>query len=165
MTETRHTSDMVNVDELDGNRSREAVALHKTAGLAKSYLSSFSWCVNVLALYYNQGIPQAALFLAKIEATPPVKDDEVWIVAGDLPPLYLDCLEVPDGQVAFECYCLLAREWIDAVRSNQSVENMFPVTTADGRRGLPASVETADMLESRVRYIEDNLLADPVRVV
>lgn len=161
---SRLTLDMIALSELNKSTSSDALALADLGARVTRYLRNFSWCTSVRDVFYDQGIPQAAVFLVRIDPAQPTVDEEYWIVAGDIPPIYLDCPEIPDGQAAFDCYCLLVREWIEAVKKGGPLDELMPMTTADGLANLSATPEVVAMLETRVRFIEDKLLGTYVRL-
>jgi hypothetical protein len=52
------------------------------------------------------------------------------------------------------------REWIAAVRAGRPVSELIPVETSGGGAPLPATEETAAMLESRLDFIDERILSE-----
>ncbi len=95
---------------------------------AERFLRSFSWCAEIVDSYYGQSVSVggvAAVFLFHIV---PAKDE-----------------------AALEAYIEEMTQWVEAVRSGNSLEDVIPVDA-------PADEEHAAMLESRLGFLRRNVL-------
>ena len=90
------------------------------------------------------------VFLAEAEPAAPDVDREVWVVAGDLPPLYLVTDDIETPEEALTAYIDHRRAWVDAVRANHSVAHLAPVDVEPSR-------EWAAALATRLRLLEEFL--------
>ena len=78
-------------------------------------------------------------------------DDYLWVVVGDLPSAYFVIDDAPSPRSAAEVYCRIMQDWINAVVSEAPLDDVFPVK-AD------ATVEMAQMLDSRLRFIREKII-------
>jgi hypothetical protein len=115
-------------------------------------VSGFRWAPPIERLYLAWGIGRIlCVFLVKFER--PIHgqpDDEVWVVVGDLPSVYLDTF-VQDVPMVLETYCSLMDDWADAVLEGGDLSKCYPVDTAPTR-------EHAEMLKSRIKTIREDLI-------
>ena len=86
------------------------------------------------------------VFLAAAEPARADVDREVWVVVGDLPPLYLVTDEIATPAAALAAYIEHRRAWVEAVRGNHSVADLAPVDVEPTR-------EWADALDARLRLL------------
>jgi hypothetical protein len=116
--------------------------LHKEA---QDYLGSFDWCLDIKKSWYESDVSSydiVGVFLFEIEPVNNNVDDFIWVIVGDLPPVYLD-KSVASGIEAIEIYCDLMEDWIDTVKKGRSLEECFPVANEP-------SNENAELLETRI---------------
>ncbi|HWD39452.1 MAG TPA: hypothetical protein VG944_11425 [Fimbriimonas sp.] len=125
---------------------------------AERFIASFKWCKSVLRTYFCFGFRYAGVFFIEIEPLGEA-DSEMWVIVGDIPPAYIDT-STPTADEALEDYCWWMHEWIGAVREGKPVDEMMPVLTRETYLEIAPSLELADMLEGRVRFIEENLLEE-----
>jgi hypothetical protein len=90
------------------------------------------------------------VFLATAEPARDDVDAEVWVVVGDLPPLYLVTDEIATPADALAAYIDHRRAWVDAVRGNHSVADLAPVD-------VEPTKEWADKLDARLRRLGELL--------
>lgn len=121
---------------------------------AEKYISGFHWCATVINadLYLNLG-RVLCIFLFEIDNTASDEDNLLWIVTGDIPPAYLDIYGPKNTTDVLLNYVALAKDWIDAVRAGESVEDCYPFDA------VPTN-EMADMLASRIDFIKNNLVSN-----
>lgn len=121
---------------------------------AQSYILGQSWCLEVengwLAEEW-EGI--LSVFLFKIKPLNKNVDEYVWIVVGDIPPAYIDIKSAITSSEVLSAYCYIMKDWVETVLSGESVEDCFPINVAPGEK-------YAQMLLSRIRFIESNLFND-----
>jgi hypothetical protein len=140
------TSDMTPVSNLTEG---EQVALAKKA---TDFLRAFRWCASVRESYlaFDIGYP-LGVFLFRIEPRLVGVDDTLWVVVGDTPPAFLVCDDAPDWMGALHCYVYEMQRWVEAVRAGRTLDGIIPVN-------VPPTREHADMLTSRLGYIQDHIL-------
>lgn len=129
---------------------------------AHAYLSSFEWCHGILECYIGDvavgGIVVVALL--RIEPARAAVDEWLWVVVGDLPPAYLVVDDAPDPAAALGVYIDEMERWVEAVKTGRPVDDLIPVATAGGGAGLEPTLELAEALEGRLRFLESEILAD-----
>jgi hypothetical protein len=135
-----------------GEDAAETVLLHEMLERAERYLTSHPWCPPIAAKYLGVGIGGVlALFLFQLETAVDGSDEWLWVVVGDLPSAYFVVDEAPSARSALSVYCDLMQEWADAVCQGGSLGQVFPVEAS-------ATVEHAEMLKSRVKYLRESLI-------
>ena len=130
---------------------QEVVRMHNEA---KEYLNSFRWCKRIekSSLYYNLG-SKICLFLVKIQNSDSVEDNYLWVIVGDLPPMYLDTQAGDTIKEILVSYADLAEDWIRHVKDNKSLDDCYPFNAAP-------TLEMADLLERRVSIIKNSIVPD-----
>ena len=142
------TTDMTLVGDLAGEELREL------SDEATSFISSFRWCREVRERFLAVGVGGViGVFLFRIEPALPGVDESLWVVVGDLPPAYLVCDSAPNWRGALRCYICEMRKWVEAVQSGGSLSGVIPVRVEPTR-------EHADMLASRLEFIQDHMIDD-----
>lgn len=123
------------------------------ADMAANYLSNQPWCRSVRSSYLGYAVPAVlGVFLVQIVPARSGIDDVLWVVVGDLPPAYLVCDGNPTWREALEGYVFEMERWVAAVRSGGPFEDVLPVHA-------PRTLEHADSLAGRLRFICDEILA------
>lgn len=119
---------------------------------AETYLSGFKWCEQIKnsELFYSLG-KVLCIFLFEIVNTQSDDDNFVWVIVGDVPPMYLDTHGPRSVKEVLEYYVDLALDWSDRVLADKSVEDCYPFE-------IEVSHELAQMLMSRATFIENDLL-------
>ena len=119
---------------------------------ATNFLTAFRWCASVKEAYLAFDIGDVlGVFLFRIEPRLVGVDDTLWVVVGDVPPAFLVCDDAPDWAGALRCYIREMQRWVAAVRSGSSLDGIIPVNVS-------ATAEHAEMLSSRLDYIQDHVL-------
>src|SRR5215210_8856477 len=86
-------ADAVGEDEDDTRLLAESLEL------ARQYVASFPWCERVLRQWLGNGVGGVfAVSLVEIEPARQDVDRWLWIINGDLPPLYLTAADVPTAR-------------------------------------------------------------------
>ena len=120
---------------------------------ALRFLESHSWCGPVKACELAFAVAGVVgIFKISFEPTRPDIDSVLWVVTGDLPPGYLVTDDAPDWQGALAGYVDEMRKWVAAARNGTSTADVIPVNVAP-------TPEYAEMLESRLNFIERELIA------
>jgi hypothetical protein len=137
---------------MNGEGEEDTRLLLALADRARSYLSGFAWTASVDALYFGDGIGRVvAVFLADITPAQPGVDEQLWVVVGDLPSLYLVTDDAPTPADALAAYTDLAEEWVHAAERGAPLDGLMPV-------GVPATEENIAMLRSRVEMLRRSVL-------
>lgn len=148
-------SKLVPTKNLHGDDEEDTVLLNEMLRDAKDYVSNLSWCRSIGESFVSEvaigGV--VAVFLLRIEPASPDVDRELWVIVGDLPPAYLVTDQATDGEAALRLYIGEMRRWVDGVRNQLDLENVIPVEA-------PPTAENADVLETRLDYIEYHILED-----
>jgi hypothetical protein len=121
---------------------------------ANSYLLGFNWHRRPLDAWVGLYIPGiVGVFLFRIEPISEDIDGWMWVVVGDLPSAVIMIDDCPHGPAALANYVDAMREWVDAVRKGEPVDDLIPVNT-------PPTAEYADMLESRLGFLSEEVLSE-----
>ena len=122
---------------------------------AQNYLQTFKWCKSVKSSWYDKDYciyEQIGVFLFEIEPSSAEVDDFIWIVAGDLPFVYLD-KSVKTASEVLEVYCELMEDWADNVKNGTSLAESYPVQAEPTNKN-------AELLMCRVSFIKEELLKE-----
>lgn len=143
-----------------GEDAEDTALLRETVGLAHRYLLGWDWCGEIRECYLGDvslgGI--VAVLLFRIEPASEGVDDWLWVVVGDVPPAYLVLDVSPNPAAALDGYIVEMERWITAVRGGEPVDELMPVRTRDGHELLRPSRELADEIDTRLRYLRDEIL-------
>src|SRR5689334_15308281 len=83
-------ADLTPAKSIVGDDEQDTVLLREMADEAKRYISSFSWCKEVLESYFGGGVGGIfAVFFFHIRPSRPDVEPWIWIIVGDIPPGYL----------------------------------------------------------------------------
>ena len=127
----------------------EVVSLIKES---KEYLGRQKWCKSIQRGWLFTNIGYAVnIYLYEIENEQSPEDNFLWIMVGDLPPIYLDTYNVKSTKEVIEIYVDLANDWIQHARTGQSLDECFPFEAAN-------SHQLITMLESRTRRLQNEIL-------
>ena len=142
------------IAELMGEDEEETRALGEMASAAASYVTSFAWCEGIKEEYAGIAIPGViGVFLLRIVPASPEADEWLWVIVGDIPPAYITLDDCPNAATALDGYIGAMQEWADAVKQGRPVDELIPVNA-------PATSDYAEMLESRLRFLESRVLSD-----
>lgn len=121
---------------------------------AVSYLESFAWCkkINNACLYLNLG-EVLCIFLFDVDNTASTEDNLLWIVVGDLPPMYLDTFGPKSTLEVIEDYVRLAEDWIQQVKAGGSLSDCYPFNVVP-------SQELADLFQQKVLFMKNTLITN-----
>ncbi len=147
-------SQLTPITKLAGDTLDETREMQELARRASEFLGEFRWCRSVRACYAGIAIPGVVgVFLMQIEPAEAGVDEWLWVVVGDLPPAYIITDDAPSPPAALESYIGEMRAWVEAVRLGQPIEELIPVN-------VPPTPAYATMLDSRLSFLEANVLAD-----
>jgi hypothetical protein len=119
---------------------------------AKKYLAEHPWCSRILNGWLFTNIGKVfCIFLFEIENAQSVKDNYLWVIVGDIPPMYLDRFDVSGTREVVETYIYLVDEWIAAVENKESLEEVYPLDS-------DTSEASIQMLKERLKFLQDEIL-------
>lgn len=143
---------VVPVEEMTGGDKKDIALLKEMLEEAVNYLKSFKWCPEIEKIYFGFGIGKiVAVFLFKFKEKIKGTDEFLWVVVGDLPPAYFVVDETPNPKEALKAYCELMEDWVKAVRSGASLEDIYPIA-------VPPTEEYARMLSSRIESLRNDII-------
>lgn len=145
---------IVQLDQMKGDGDEDTALLFEMSKSAMSYIENFKWCIKVKNSYFGLGVGGiVAVFLFEIITNMVEEELNVWVIVGDIPPLYITTEDAPNPACALDSYIGAMEEWVEAVLKGKSVKNLAPVNEK-------ASVENAKMLKSRLEFIDNKILVD-----
>lgn len=120
---------------------------------ARNYLEYHTWCREISESYLGFLRPGIiGVFLFKIVPAKEEVDEWIWIIVGDIPPVYMTTEICPNPAIAVEEYIFAMRKWVEAARNGETIEEMVPVNA-------PPTKENAEALAGRLRFIEERILS------
>jgi hypothetical protein len=141
------SSEIIGEDE---NETKELMEMFENAS---KYIQSFSWCARVESGYMGMGYPGImGVFLFKIKPAKENVDNWIWVINGDLPSAYISAYGFPNPATALDGYIGAMIEWVEAVKSGDDVSDLIPVN-------VPPTKEWAEQLESRLKFLRDEILS------
>src|SRR5688500_10408534 len=140
------------LDQVEGEDERETRAIKQLSDQALSYLEGWHWVEAVRESYYGTGFDdKVGVFLFRIEPGQSEVPEWIWVIAGDLPPLYIGSEDASTPKEALDGYVGAMQSWVEAVREGRSVDEEAPVD-------VEPTAENADALDSRLELIEKEFL-------
>src|SRR5438876_1314670 len=102
---------------LVGDDEQDTALLRRMLNEAEDYISSFSWCNDVLDSFFGGGVGGIfAIFLFHIRPTRRGIDPWIWIVVGDIPPAYLPLADCDSPAEVFRTYLQGMTKWVQRAR-------------------------------------------------
>jgi hypothetical protein len=142
-------SSMRRTDEL------QSPAVVELAERARAFLAQHPWCTKISEGYLAWALtPPVAVFFFRLVPARNDIDSEHWVIVGDLPSAYIVCDNAQTWQEALDAYGVEMMKWVEAVRTGSSLAEIIPVNA-------PPTVEYADMLESRIKFIWEEFVDYP----
>jgi hypothetical protein len=133
--------------EIAGEDAEDTRLLRELPEQVRDYLLGTGYWRRVERLHFGLGIGGVfGVFLAEAEPARDDVDDEVWVVVGDLPPLYLVTDEIATPAEALAAYIAHRRAWVGAVRANASVADLAPVDVEPTKEWAAALATRLDLL-------------------
>lgn len=144
---------MVQSDRLKQGDSEVGLGLVDLALEACEFLLAHDWCGLVDRLYFDRGFPKVAVFYAEIT---PLRnaDPAYWVIVGDVPPIYIDTIGSKNGAEALETYVMIFDDLLSAYTNGESLEGHPPLLSQESFIPLQMTRKLADMLSSRLEFIE-----------
>ncbi len=127
----------------------EVVQVYEKANL---YLKSFDWCneIKSAVLYTNLG-SKLCLFLFEIDNLASDEDNYLWVIAGDLPSMYLNVENGDTTREVLTSYSELAEDWVLHIKNKESLEDCYPFNAEP-------TEENADLLQRRVNILNNSII-------
>jgi len=119
-------------------RAHEYVASHKVSAIEQEYLGA---CIDGIVY----------IFLMKVGPTQKDVAPWIWVIVGDIPSACLKSFKNETPYEALRAYIEVMDDWAAAARKGKSVGGLAPVN-------VPATPENAEMLGSRLRFLEQKIL-------
>ncbi len=116
-------------------------------------INFYDWCLDILETYvgmFYAGI--VGVFLFKIKPSGEEIDELIWVIVGDLPPIYITAEDSPNPACALDSYIGAMEEWVEAAENERSVSNLVPVN-------VPATKENAKNLKVRLMMLDEKILS------
>lgn len=140
--------------QMTGDCPQDARLLREALAKAHAFMSGHTWCTRVREQYFGLGVGGiVSVFLFEVIPQREDIDEQLWVVVGDLPSAYFATDEASDPAEALAQYIGLMRQWIAAVKDGGDLSAAYPVAAA-------ATAENAAALESRLDYLENDLLPE-----
>lgn len=142
-----------------GDDEEDSKLLGELAENAINYIQSHKWCQRLVKSYFGLGIGGiVAVFLFEIIPSDDKVDNYIWIIVGDIPPLYIAGTDAPNPACALDGYIGAMEEWAKAAIAGKTISGLPPVaaeaTPENGKRLL----KRLDWLDKNIlRYHEDDL--------
>jgi len=141
------------INDVDKGHANDPGSVRAYYEEALAFLLSHAWCRSVKRSYLGMGYEGIlGVFLFEIIPSQEGVDEFLWVITGDIPPAYLVCDDSPTAADALQAYVEEMRLWVQAVRSGAPTADIIPVNA-------PETEEYTSMLESRLRFIERELLS------
>ncbi len=138
---------LVSSQNIRGGDEIDTDLLREMAKDALSYVSSFTWCEEVLDSYFGGGFGGIfAIFFLHIRPSRPEVDSWIWIMLGDVPPAYLPFTDCTSPSEAFRLYLTGMSNWVEMAREGRTGtpdEGVPPVN-------VPATPEWAERLNQKL---------------
>ena len=77
----------------------------------------------------------------------------IWVVVGDLPPIYITSEDSPNAACALDSYIGAMQEWVEAAENGLPVDDLVSVN-------VPATKENAAALKSRLSMLDERILSE-----
>jgi hypothetical protein len=140
-------------ENIVGEDEDETAALKSMAEQARKYISSFGWCPPIASVYLAYGVGGViAVYLVKLTNNiAKGHDNELWVVVGDLPSVYLVTEQLKCTNAVLHAYCDLMDDWISKVRHGGDLTDAYPIA-------IEPSLVNANRLASRIRFVRNELL-------
>jgi len=145
-------SKVIPVSKMTGVDEEDCSLLVSMLEEARLYLSKHNWCGQVLEEYFGFGVGGlAAVFLFRIRPSKPSADPLVWVVVGDIPPLYISTDDAPNPACAMDAYLGAITHWAKAAIAGGAMKGMPPINAVPTR-------ENGQQLMKRVEFIDREIL-------
>ena len=134
-----------------GDDEEDTILIRQMAKDAVDYCSGFSWCKSVKQVYFGGGL--GGVFCVYLLSIVPSRDGIghwMWVVRGDIPPVYLPLEDCDSPKAVFETYLWGMGNWVELAKHGKTslAEDGVPPVK------IPATPENAAMLEKRLKTLK-----------
>jgi hypothetical protein len=145
-------SGVVPLEQMVGDDENDTALLRQMSIEAKAYLEQFDWCSAVGRGYWGGGVGKVfSVFLFEIEPKTPDVDHWLWVIVGEIPPLYLVTDQCLSPKEAADMYIELMTEWVTLAREGRSSPDLPSA-------GVEPTPEWAENLAGRLAFIREKIL-------
>lgn len=117
-------------------------------------LKFYDWCLDIVESYvgiYYAGI--VGVFLFRIKPATEEIDEWIWVIVGNLPPIYITSDDNNlNPACALDSYIGAMEDWVAAVEKGDSIDGLVSVN-------VPATKENAQFLKSRISILDERVLS------
>jgi hypothetical protein len=142
---------VVPIQDMNGDNAVDTALLREMCADAKQYLESFDWCEVAGPVYWGGGIGKIfSVFVFEIASVAADVDRLLWVVVGDVPPLYFvldDCRSPSD---VLDKYMELMEQWIELARQGRTSDALLPTS-------VEPTPEWAASLAKRLQFIRTSV--------
>ena len=129
-------------------KEEEQISFNQLLKEAEDEMNFYNWCKEIKASYVGLFYPGIlGVFLFHIEPNRPDVDDLIWVIVGDLPPLYLTTDDCPDAVSVLNVYIDIMSEWASAAVDGSSIDELPPIN-------VPAIPENGLAMFSRLEMLK-----------
>jgi hypothetical protein len=145
-------SKLVPVAEMKGEDDDETSLLKKEFQSATDFVRGFNWCKSIDKSFFGLGVG-GVVSVFYFEITPNVEgvDQAIWVITGDLPPLYLPQDVGRNPALALAEYIAIVRDWTRAAIKQEISDRHPPL-------GLAFTIENGRRLKKKLDFIEVEIL-------
>lgn len=135
--------------ELSTEFYAEIIQCHKEA---TEYIKCFDWVSELKSsyLFLNLG-SKLCVFLFEIENLESDDDNYLWLIVGDVPPMYLDIYGAQNTIEVLENYVHLSNEWISKAKEGGSLKDCYPFN-------FSPTIDKIEMFKKRIQFIENIII-------
>ena len=152
---------MTKVEDISTSAVDSQEDLIEMAKEAAEFLQWHRWCKTLQQGYLVQGWAGVlGIFYFEFVPASAAVDDRLWVIVGDVPPAYIDCVNSPNAVSALEDYLYVMQEWVDHVKAGHSVEKLVPVYRRHSFVRVNPSIVYAELLETRLQFIREKIVSD-----
>jgi hypothetical protein len=152
---------MIPEDLLLTSDREEPAELTELAKEARAYLEYHTWCKGVEKIDFALGFSKVAVFHCRIKPRPGEGQD-LFVIVGDIPPLYLDLEDAPTAHEALEMYVDIMIALCDTYEDGESLDEYPPLRERGSWRVLEPNNVMIKALRGRMSFIERNLVTDDI---
>lgn len=140
------------IDEMMGDDAEDTRLLNEMALEAKKFLTEFKWCKSIKNQYFGLGVGGVVgVFLFEIVTNKNDIDSYIWVINGDLPPLYLTTDDAPNPACALDSYIGAMEDWAKAAIEGVSVSDLVPVDAKPTK-------QNGELLLKRLKFLDEEIL-------
>lgn len=124
---------------------------------SENYLQGHHWCTKIHKrwLFINLG-KVLCIFLYEIENDQSPEDNLLWVVTGDLPPMYLDTINATTTHEVVSGYVNLVQDWIEHAEKDLPMDDCYPLESGTSTESIGMLKKRIDMLKTVIEpEIED----------